>query len=325
MRPIIFLLLLTATIAAFNATAAATESVSDFAMIVGTSFGSVGQGDPKAARGKYFETVHGGVLLKGAQAGFYLQVKPLKSWRKPLYIKIDYQNPQDADTPLSNEMELPPIKRNALIRQEPLIVFSSPQFISGIRNHHTYRIVVRVFDKRGANTPIDVLQQDIVAYADTTGERVVVSRAAGVKIYPEIWRFDFDDREWALGNQGGADGHFVREYVLKDETVTNWSALITSQHWSESANPLFVMQKMMLKIARDCPSTQMRIIDQSAETVLFEWWHRGAGPHPAQHEIRLITSTNRGTHALAFTEKGLGMEAIRRERWIGLLRAAKLQ
>ena len=91
----------------------------DTALIAGTSLFSGNKADPVPQKGKYLETVHGGVVLMGGNAALYLQVAPRTSWRKLLYIKIEYENPLDSGHPLANDMELPPIKRNRLIPRDP--------------------------------------------------------------------------------------------------------------------------------------------------------------------------------------------------------------
>ncbi|MBI2814992.1 MAG: hypothetical protein HYX71_11980 [Opitutae bacterium] len=297
----------------------------DYALIVGTALKTSDKTNPEPAQSRYFETEHGGVVLIGANAGFYLKVNPREKWKKPIYVQIEYENPADPGAPLINDMELPVLKRNLLVKESPLIQFSSPRFITGMRNGAEYTIVVRIFEKKGAAKSIDILRQKFKSHVDASGDHVIVYKAAGIEEFREPWRFSFDERKWMLGSQGGANGNFVREYVLEGELVTNWSALVTSQHWIQSAKPYDIMQAMMIQIVRESPTTQLAVIEQTKDTVLFEWWHDKDRKYPAQHELRRITSTNRGTHALALTEKGAGLEPAKREHWIGLLRTAKLE
>ncbi len=295
------------------------------ALIVGTALGGSKDANPAPVRSKYFETEHGGIVLIRDNAGFYLQVKPRTAWRKTLYATIEYDNPLDAEKPFVNDMDLPPIKTNRLTRQAPVISFSSPGFVPGLKDQGEYQIVVRVFEGRGEKEPVDILRQKIRSHVDSTAGRVIAHKAAGVAEFREPWRLQFDERKWVVGSQGGANGGFVREYVLTDELITRWTSLVTSQHTIGVVGARIAMTSMMITLARDCPDAQLNIIEESSDAIMFEWWHQGCGGHPAQHEIRRIITTNRGTHMLAFVEKTTRLDAKRREQWIALLRAAKLK
>jgi hypothetical protein len=60
--------------------------------------------------------------------------------------------------------------------------FSSPGAVKGIKLYSDYQVIVRVFDRKGSDVPIDTLVQTVRAYVDTTGAHPKVFR--GIRAHP---------------------------------------------------------------------------------------------------------------------------------------------
>lgn len=153
------------------------------------------------------------------------------------------------------------------------------------------------------------------ATTDTTGSREV----------PERWSFAFDSRQWQLGHQAGNPQKAIREYVLTGETVQNWSELVTSFYSAGDVAPRAVFEQFRHEMSRGCPSLRVSIIEESADTMIFEWQHDGCQGYPAQHEIRRISRSKRGVLSLSFVEKARQLAAEKRTTWISILKAATIR
>jgi hypothetical protein len=139
------------------------------------------------------------------------------------------------------------------------------------------------------------------------------------------WSFDFDSRQWKLANRVDGPKEFVREYVLMEETLDNWSELITSYSINASLSARISYDNLRDALSRECPSLRISIIEESPNNIVFEWEHDGCQAYPAQHEIRRITNINSGTRALSFTAKLPNLSAEKREVWLGIIKAAQIK
>jgi hypothetical protein len=118
--------------------------------------------EPRPQKSQFLQTIHGGIAVIGADAGFYLLTKVIKKPDKTLYIRIEYENPAGG-SPLQNDMTFEPSAKRLL--------FSAPRFVKGLRSYSDYAITVKIFPSREAEEPIDTLRQTIRSYVDTRGQK----------------------------------------------------------------------------------------------------------------------------------------------------------
>jgi hypothetical protein len=140
----------------------------------------------------------------------------------------------------------------------------------------------------------------------------------------ERWNFGFDGRAWKLGHQAATRHGAIREYVLPGQTVQKWTELVTSVYFVSAMAPRPFFEEVRKKLSTGCPSLQVTILEESPDTILFEWQHGGCQGFPAQHEIRRITTELTGTYTLSFVEKTYQMAAEKRAAWLGIIKSAKL-
>lgn len=131
-------------------------------LVIGTYQKGNNVTEPRPKKSEYFETLHGGVLVVGDDAGYYLFTKVIKKPAKDLYIVVDYENPSGGK-PLTNDMEFKTTAEE--------LHFSAPAFVKGLKSYSDYEIIVRVFESKEAKEPIDTLKQTIRCYVDTRGPK----------------------------------------------------------------------------------------------------------------------------------------------------------
>ena len=118
--------------------------------------------EPRPQKSEYFETLHGGIVVVGDNAGYYLFAKVIKKPTKDSYIVVEYENPSGGK-PFTNDMEFKTTAEE--------LHFSAPEFVKGLKSYSDYGITVKVFESREAKEPIDVLKQTIRCYVDTSGPK----------------------------------------------------------------------------------------------------------------------------------------------------------
>jgi hypothetical protein len=122
--------------------------------------------EPKPEKSKYLKTVIGGVGVSGDQVRYVLNVEITKPFKRPMSIKVEFDNPQGA--PFIDEAEIPAGQRVLQLTHGP---------VKGLKVHELYKIKVSLYEAGDRAKPVDVLTQQIVSYADTTGDAVTYQTA----------------------------------------------------------------------------------------------------------------------------------------------------
>lgn len=141
----------------------------------------------------------------------------------------------------------------------------------------------------------------------------------------ERWDFSFDAHEWQLGYQAANRLQEIREYVLPGETVDGWSELVTSFYSKGLVEPRDAFEQTRNDLSRGCPSFQSAIIEETKDSIFFEWRHDGCQGFPAQHELRRISTGRKGVHSLSFVEKTNELTAEKRDAWVAIISGATIR
>ena len=151
-----------------------------------------------------------------------------------------------------------------------------------------------------------------------------VTQTTNKDAVPEHWNFGLDLGIWQLGYEADDEEQALREYVLKGQTVTNWTELISSLHLPNPVSPRAMFEVFKFGLLLDCPAAHVSIIKETKDSIVFEWWHEDCGSNPAQDEIRRISATRDGTFTLSFAEKKRQMSPAKRDAWISTINAATI-
>lgn len=150
-------------------------------------------------------------------------------------------------------------------------------------------------------------------------------KVAGRDAVPECWRFKLDLAAWQLGYKGEDGDQALREYVPKGQTVNHWTEMVSSVRFKEPVSPQAMYGIMKSGILSGCSSAHVSVIEETDDSILFEWWQGDCGGNPAQHEIRKICADRRGTYSLSYVQKTQLMSSADRDRWISILKAARVR
>jgi hypothetical protein len=169
-------------------------------------------------------------------------------------------------------------------------------------------------------------------------ERKAPAAAAGVPASPspvegispspvEPVAIIFDQRKWHVGSTGESRGQRITEWVLPDETVDNWTELVTSQEFPGAQKQMTAEENMALfkKQLNLCPKAMWSVIQGGKDQVLFEWQTSGCRGWDDQYEVDKIITGTTATHRIAYTNRKLPISDEARHQWIDLIGKASVQ
>jgi hypothetical protein len=126
--------------------------------------------------------------------------------------------------------------------------------------------------------------------------------------------------KWKAAGGSERRGQTIAEFVPRDESVDNWSQLLTIQFIEQrGVSPLMVMDQLKSKMQSRCPGSMWRIIQQDSLSVLYEWSIASCGGNPDQHEIARLLKGNDGIQRVAIATKSADFSPSDREQWVRVL------
>ena len=146
-------------------------------------------------------------------------------------------------------------------------------------------------------------------------------------VYAEKVQLHFDDRQWEVGYNAKNNEQGIIEYVLKGESVSAWSELVTAQIMfglQTKVSAREYMEDMEKNIKKMCPNAKWDVIVDGANDILFEWQVADIPNYADQYEITRIINGNEGIHIIHYATKKPPISSERRSEWIKLLKSATL-
>ncbi len=142
-------------------------------------------------------------------------------------------------------------------------------------------------------------------------------------------KLHFDNRDWVVGNEQSNDRESITEYVLRGETVYNWSELVslgtqfglkeyaTAEKFMEGIKAL-LMEKTSRKVV-------WNTIESNDKEAIYEWKTINAPSVDNQHELARVICGNKDIYSVRYTTKKLPLSDQQRQEWVGLLKAVTLE
>lgn len=155
-------------------------------------------------------------------------------------------------------------------------------------------------------------------------------------VFGEGDRLDYtlpEEEGWALGFENytpspGGGGVWLWEFVRPGQSVDDWQELVTVMRTyrdilkSKPGNYFEGLKKIREK---NCPgSTRWNVIQETDDSLLYEWWAKPCMGFDTQHEIAIIKDGRRDRFLFRYTHMGADMGAGKREQWMKLLLASKV-
>ena len=119
--------------------------------------------EPRPKSSKFMKVLEGGFLVIPAAAAYRLEIDVSPDLPTPYFMQAVFENPADPDRPFVEETVISKPQKILTLTHGP---------VKGLRISGDYRIVVKVFPRKGAGEPIDVLEQKVRSYVDSTGAAI---------------------------------------------------------------------------------------------------------------------------------------------------------
>ncbi len=136
---------------------------------------------------------------------------------------------------------------------------------------------------------------------------------------------ELDPQSWKLGYEATDDSMSLYEYTLNNETVDNWTELVTIHYSPPLQITLARYFNQCLTFLRHLSSEyplNTRIISSSKTSLFFEWWINEGSL--AQHEWCSIISAPDALFLVRYTTKKLDKVEEIRPLWEKLLSEVEL-
>ena len=123
--------------------------------------------EPRPKSSKFMKVLDGGFLVVSSAAAYRVYIEMSSSLETPYFMQAVLENPADRTKPFVEESVISQ-------HEERLTLAHGP--VEGLRISGDYRIVVKIFRRRGDEEPIDTLVQKVRSYVDTTGPGLKMKR-----------------------------------------------------------------------------------------------------------------------------------------------------
>lgn len=138
----------------------------------------------------------------------------------------------------------------------------------------------------------------------------------------------FDKRSWELGWNQNKDDSVFEEYVLKGESVDNWSELVTIQSFpgmQKNTNLDVFEGTMKVKLSTVCPSIKWVPISQTDNERIWKWTIEGCPGQPDQSELAMAKKTKEAIHLWHYAIKKSPFPKGVEEVWLKNLKSIKIE
>lgn len=152
--------------------------------------------------------------------------------------------------------------------------------------------------------------------------------------YNESIMWDFDIKEWKIGNQTSDQNQRIVEFVRPGEQIDNWTELLTLQTLRKSNHTESIdafVAHVTSDVANLCPkSFEQNVIAKGFQTdteeasIIYEFKLQNCRPHADQHELAKVIYGKFNIFRLAYVAKTKKLSPETRERWIKSLKDARI-
>jgi hypothetical protein len=175
--------------------------------------------------------------------------------------------------------------------------------------------------------------QTCLGYRSVQGKTFCITRPdstpveLGLASVYEPMNLYFDNRQWEIGWWNQKTRQPLFHYVLKGQTVNNWSELLTVQFYPKPAPDRINLKKLAYEqtmfLQRLGFQPHLQLIAESPNDILYEFQVEGAGSQNEQSLIRIIRG-EKGIYQVNYDSRPT-MSRKHRTTWIQLLSQATIK
>jgi len=139
------------------------------------------------------------------------------------------------------------------------------------------------------------------------------------------WKLD--TRPWKEGfHKEAANKSMISEYVITPETVHNWKELVTVQEFyglQQVVSPKVYLDGLEKQLKKACPKIQLKAFEYHG-SIIYEFSVRNCPGQDNQQELGRVIRGQEGIWVLHYATKKFPLSNEDRNKWIGILKSAKL-
>lgn len=131
---------------------------------------------------------------------------------------------------------------------------------------------------------------------------------------------------WKLASEANLGSQRILEYIPEGHKANDWSQIFTVQSFTGTDPGLVsVMEKVQAGIKQACTGVDLKVMDQSDSSIVYEVHTGKCGKNPGEHEVTRLLMGSRGVHRVSFSSTGKDWPEADRTRWLALLSAVHVQ
>lgn len=168
--------------------------------------------------------------------------------------------------------------------------------------------------------------------SDPEDDETVTDEDLNLKIEPEDdfsspeseEGLNLDGRTWVLGHRQEKQDNFILEFVQEDETVEDWTELITVQGFAKRMTAKQFAQGLEQSLRQNVAGElTWRILDEKEEGnksgLVYEFIVQNDPQEDDQHEVGVIYADEEGVYVFHYVTKDSPMSEREKIKWIGIL------
>jgi hypothetical protein len=119
--------------------------------------------EPRPKSSKLMKVLEAGFLVLPTAAAYRVEIEVSSDLSTPYFMQALFENPVDGRKPFAEQTVVAEAQKVFTLTHGP---------VKGLRISGDYRITVKIFRHKGDAEPIDVLEQKVRSYVDSTGPAI---------------------------------------------------------------------------------------------------------------------------------------------------------
>ncbi len=141
----------------------------------------------------------------------------------------------------------------------------------------------------------------------------------------ETVALQFDGREWqSAGVERYNNGISAQEYLLKGETIDNWSEHVRVEYnpgAQRVLSPATFEKTLKEGLEKNCSDVEWESLPQGDFERIWVWSRKGCGGLPDNAGVGRLVATQEALHIFQYATHTVPMPADKRSEWIQRLKA----
>lgn len=152
-----------------------------------------------------------------------------------------------------------------------------------------------------------------------------VQLAFAQSVVSEFPEMQFDERSWKIGYLGTEKSRAVIEYVLNDQTIYNWTELVTIEGSFDTTDFKGILENKKVSLAKvGGDGFTWTVLEDSPTEMLVLWQFKDVSNQDNQTELIRAFAGTKGVYILHYVQKHEPLSDEKRTQWVKLLKNSNI-